>query len=168
MGSGQGECAPPGAQTSRSGYARITCASNAENNFLKKMSKPALLARRYTKEHEWVDAIDDGAIIVGITEFAQDQLGDVVSVELPEAGVSYRKNDAIAIIDSVKTSTDVYSPVDGRITHVNESLLSQPELINKSPYQDGWIVKMVPENRAQLDSMLTQDQYDELVGNAEK
>ena len=138
-----------------------------ENSFLKKMPKPALLARRYTKEHEWIDTIDDG-IIVGITEFAQDQLGDVVSVELPEVGVSYRQNDAIAIIDSVKTSTDVYSPADGRITHVNESLLSQPELINKSPYQDGWIVKMVPEDRAQLDSMLTQDQYDESVGNDEK
>jgi len=141
--------------------------SATENSFLKKMPKSALLARRYTEEHEWVDAIDDG-IIVGITEFAQDQLGDVVSVELPEVGVSYRHNDAMAIIDSVKTSTDVYSPVDGRVTHVNENLLSQPELINKSPYQDGWIVKMVPENRAQLDSMLTQDQYDELVGSAEK
>ena len=138
-----------------------------ENNFLKKMPKPAPLARRYTKEHEWVDTIGDG-IMVGITEFAQDQLGDVVSVELPEVGISYRQNDAIAIIDSVKTSTDVYSPVDGRITHVNENLLSQPELINKSPYQDGWIVKMVPEDRSQLDAMLTQDQYDESVGNDEK
>ncbi len=131
------------------------------------MSKSDLLARRYTKEHEWVDTADDG-IIVGITEFAQDQLGDVVSVELPEVGVSYRHNDAIAIIDSVKTSTDVYSPVDGRVTHVNENLLSQPELINKSPYQDGWIVKMAPENPAQLESLLTRDQYDESVGNAEK
>ena len=131
------------------------------------MSKSDLLARRYTKEHEWGDTADDG-IIVGITEFAQDQLGDVVSVELPEVGVSYRHNDAIAIIDSVKTSTDVYSPVDGRVTHVNENLLSQPELINKSPYQDGWIVKMAPENPAQLESLLTRDQYDESVGNAEK
>ena len=91
------------------------------------MSKSDLLARRYTKEHEWVDTADD-CIIVGITEFAQDQLGDVVSVKLPEVGVSYRHNDAIAIIDSVKTSTDVYSPVDGRVTHVNENLLSKPEL----------------------------------------
>ncbi len=131
------------------------------------MSKPDLLARRYTKEHEWVDTADDG-ITVGITEFAQDQLGDVVSVELPEVGVSYRHNDAIAIIDSVKTSTDVYSPVDGRVTHVNENLLSQPELINKSPYQDGWIVKMTLDNPAQLESLLTRDQYDESVGNAEK
>ena len=146
---------------------RLVDSADIENNFLKNMPKPALLVRRYTKEHEWVDTIEDG-IIVGITEFAQDQLGDVVSVELPEVGVSYRQNDAIAIIDSVKTSTDVYSPVDGRITHVNESLLSQPELINKSPYQDGWIVKMAPEHRAQLDSMLTQDQYDESVGGAEK
>ena len=114
-----------------------------------------------------MDTADDG-IIVGITEFAQDQLGDVVSVELPEVGISYRHNDAIAIIDSVKTSTDVYSPVDGRVTHVNENLLSQPELINKSPYQDGWIVKMMPESPAQLESLLTKDQYDESVGNAEK
>ena len=138
-----------------------------ENNFLKKMSKPALLVRRYTKEHEWVDIVDY-RMIVGITEFAQDQLGDVVSVELPEAGFSYKQNDAMAIIDSVKTSTDVYSPVDGWITHINKSLLSQPELINKSPYQDGWIVKMMPENLAQWDSMLTQEQYDESVGNAER
>ena len=125
------------------------------------------MTRKYTKEHEWIDMIHDG-IIVGITEFAQDQLGDVVSVELPEVGISYRQNEAIAIIDSVKTSTDIYSPVDGRITHINDTLLSQPELINKSPYQDGWIVKMTPGNLAQLDSLLTKDQYDESVGNAEK
>lgn len=125
------------------------------------------MARRYTKEHEWVDTIE-GGIIVGITQFAQDQLGDVVSVELPEVGITYKQNDAMAIIDSVKTSTDVYSPVDGRITHINENLLSQPELLNKSPYQDGWIVKMAPEHQDQLDSMLTQEQYDESVGNTER
>jgi len=119
--------------------------------------------RKFTKEHEWVQKSDQ-IIIVGITEFAQDQLGDIVSIELPQVGSSFKQNDVMAIIDSVKASSDIYCPVDGEIFETNEKLLEHPELINKSPYEEGWIVKIKPSNPEQIDSLLSKDQYDELVG----
>ena len=123
--------------------------------------------KKFTEEHEWVEKSDQ-IIIVGITDFAQDQLGDVVSIELPEAGSSFKQNDAMAIIDSVKASSDIYCPVDGEITEVNEKLLEHPELINQSPYEEGWIVKIKPNNHEQIDSLLSKEQYDELVGQSKE
>lgn len=123
--------------------------------------------RKFTKEHEWVEKVDQ-IIIIGITEFAQDQLGDIVSIELPEVGSSFKQNDAMAIIDSVKASSDIYSPVDGEITETNEKLLEQPELINQSPNEEGWILKMKPNNPEQLDSLLSKEQYDNLVGQSKE
>lgn len=119
--------------------------------------------RKYTKEHEWIQKSDQ-IIIVGITEFAQDQLGDIVSIELPQVGSSFKQNDVMTIIDSVKASSDIYCPVDGEIFETNENLLEHPELINKSPYEEGWIVKIKPTNPEQIDSLLSKDQYDKLVG----
>jgi len=119
--------------------------------------------KKFTKEHEWVEKSDQ-IIIVGITEFAQDQLGDIVSIELPQVSSSFKQNDVMIIIDSVKASSDIYCPVDGEIVEINEKLLEHPELINKSPYEEGWIVKMKPSNPEQIDSLLSKDQYDELVG----
>tara|TARA_B110000881_G_C18160439_1_gene310426 strand:+ start:175 stop:555 length:381 start_codon:yes stop_codon:yes gene_type:complete len=123
--------------------------------------------RKFTKEHEWVEKVDQ-IIIIGITEFAQDQLGDVVSIELPKVGSSFKQNEAMAIIDSVKASSDIYSPVDGEITETNEKLLEQPELINQSPNEEGWILKMKPNNPEQLDSLLSKEQYDNLVGQSKE
>jgi glycine cleavage system H protein len=123
--------------------------------------------RKFTKEHEWVEKVDQ-IIIIGITEFAQDQLGDVVSIELPKVGSSFKQNDAMAIIDSVKASSDIYSPVDGEITETNEKLLEQPELINQSPNEEGWILKMKPNNPEQLDSLLSKEQYNNLVGQSKE
>ena len=123
--------------------------------------------RKFTKEHEWVEKVDQ-IIIIGITEFAQDQLGDIVSIELPKVGSSFKQNDAMAIIDSVKASSDIYSPVDGEITETNEKLLEQPELINQSPNEEGWILKMKPNNHEQLDSLLSKEQYDNLVGQSKE
>lgn len=123
--------------------------------------------RKFTKEHEWVEKVDQ-IIIIGITEFAQDQLGDVVSIELPKVGSSFKQNDAMAIIDSVKASSDIYSPVDGEITETNEKLLEHPELINQSPNEEGWILKMKPNNPEQLDSLLSKEQYDNLVGQSKE
>ena len=122
-----------------------------------------MVEKKFTKEHEWVEKSDQ-IIIVGITEFAQDQLGDIVSIELPQVGSSFKQNDVMTIIDSVKASSDIYCPVDGEIIETNENLLEQPELINKSPYKEGWIVKIKPTNPEQIDSLLSKDQYDELVG----
>ena len=119
--------------------------------------------KKFTKEHEWIEKSDQ-IIIVGITEFAQDQLGDIVSIELPKVSSSFKQNDVMIIIDSVKASSDIYCPVDGEIIEINEKLLEHPELINQSPYEEGWIVKIKPTNPEQIDSLLSKEQYDELVG----
>ena len=122
-----------------------------------------MVEKKFTKEHEWVEKSDQ-IIIVGITEFAQDQLGDIVSIELPQVSSSFKQNDVMVIIDSVKASSDIYCPVDGEIIEINEKLLEHPELINESPYEEGWIVKIKPTNPEQIDSLLSKDQYDKLVG----
>jgi len=123
--------------------------------------------RKFTKEHEWVEKSDQ-IIIVGITEFAQDQLGDIVSIELPKIASSFKQNDVMVIIDSVKASSDIYCPVDGEIIEINEKLLEHPELINQSPYEEGWIVKIKPSNPEQIDSLLSKEQYDKLVGQSKE
>ena len=126
------------------------------------ISESAVAEKKFTKEHEWIEKSDQ-IIIVGITEFAQDQLGDIVSIELPQVSSSFKQNDVMIIIDSVKASQDIYCPVDGEIIEINEKLLEHPELINQSPYQEGWIVKIKPTNPEQIDSLLSKDQYDKLV-----
>ena len=123
--------------------------------------------RKFTKEHEWIQKSDQ-IIIVGITEFAQDQLGDIVSIELPQVSSSFKQNDVMVIIDSVKASSDIYCPIDGEIIEINEKLLEHPELINQSPYEEGWIVKIKPSNPEQIDSLLSKEQYDELVGQGKE
>lgn len=123
--------------------------------------------KRFTKEHEWVEK-DNEIIVVGITNFAQKQLGDIVSIELPKTGITFKQNEAMAIVDSVKASSDIYCPVDGEIVEVNEKLLEHPELINQSTYDEGWIVKIRPVNLQQFDSLLSKEQYDELVGESKE
>ena len=123
--------------------------------------------KRFTKEHEWVEK-DNEIIVVGITDFAQEQLGDIVSIELPKTGITFKQNEAMAIVDSVKASSDIYCPVDGEIVEVNEKLLEHPELINQSTYAEGWIVKIKPVNLQQFDSLLSKEQYDELVGESKE
>jgi len=123
--------------------------------------------KRFTKEHEWVEK-DNEIIVVGITDFAQKQLGDIVSIELPKTGITFKQNEAMAIVDSVKASSDIYCPVDGEIVEVNEKLLEHPELINQSTYDEGWIVKIKPVNLQQFDSLLSKEQYDELVGESKE
>lgn len=119
--------------------------------------------KKFTKDHEWIE-ISDQIVIVGITDFAQDQLGDIVSIEFPQVAISFKQNDVMAIIDSVKASSDIYCPIDGEIIGINEKLLEQPELINQSPYDEGWIVKIKPSSPDQLNSLLSKEQYDNLVG----
>ncbi|MCH7968864.1 MAG: glycine cleavage system protein GcvH [Thaumarchaeota archaeon] len=119
--------------------------------------------RKFTESHEWV-IIENELALVGISDFAQKQLGDIVSVELPKVGEEFKKKDTIAIIDSIKASSDIYCPIDGMIEKINEELIEHPELINKSPYESGWIVKIKPRDKGQLDSLMTQEQYDKFVG----
>ena len=118
---------------------------------------------QFTKEHEWI-LMKDNIALVGITDFAQKQLGDIVSVELPRVGNEYKQNDAMAIIDSVKASSDIYCPLDGKVVAVNEELLQSPELINKSPFESGWIVKLEPSNTSQLENLMAEEEYKKFVG----
>ena len=118
---------------------------------------------QFTKEHEWI-LMKDNIGLVGITDFAQKQLGDIVSVELPSVGSEFKQNDAMAIIDSVKASSDIYCPIDGKVVAVNEELLQSPELINKSPFESGWIVKLEPSNTSQLENLMAEEEYKKIVG----
>src|ERR671924_1208084 len=118
---------------------------------------------KFTKEHEWV-GIKDGLAIIGISDFAQRQLEDIVSIELPKAGSVFRQGQTIAIVDSVKASSDIYAPISGEIIEVNEELIEKPEMINQSPYDLGWMVKVKPSNIEELETLMTKEQYDRYVG----
>ena len=119
--------------------------------------------RKFSKNHEWI-VIADELATVGISDFAQKQLGDIVSVELPKSGDQFKQNDTIAIVDSIKASSDIYCPIGGVIEKINEELVDHPELINQSPYDSGWIVKIKPEDKNQVDNLMSQEQYEKFVG----
>ncbi|PLV58968.1 glycine cleavage system protein H [Thermotoga sp. KOL6] len=116
--------------------------------------------KKYTKTHEWVE-INGNIATVGITDHAQQELGDVVYVELPKVGREVKKGDVVASIESVKAAADVYAPVSGKITEVNERLNSEPELINKSAEGEGWIFKMEIANEDELNELLDEKAYRE-------
>jgi glycine cleavage system H protein len=118
---------------------------------------------RFTKEHEWV-SIRSGLAVTGISDFAQKQLGDIVSIELPKVGSVFNQMQVMAIVDSIKASSDIYCPLSGKIVELNEALLEHPELINQSPYELGWVAKIEPTNLKEFDSMMTRAQYEEFVG----
>lgn len=124
---------------------------------------------RFSREHEWIKLIkkeDTVMAVIGISDFAQEQLSDIVSVELPRRGTKAKQMQAIAIVDSVKTSSDIYSPLSGEIVEINEGLLDHPEWINQSPYELGWIVKINPDNLPQeIQNLMTQKEYEEFIGN---
>ncbi|HLS53652.1 MAG TPA: glycine cleavage system protein GcvH [Tissierellaceae bacterium] len=113
----------------------------------------------YTDEHEWLK-VEDGEALIGITDYAQDQLGDIVYVELPEVEDEISKDEGFAAVESVKAASDIYMPVDGRIIEVNEELLDSPELLNDEPYET-WIVKIELTDEAQLDDLMTSEEYEE-------
>jgi glycine cleavage system H protein len=120
-------------------------------------------AIRFTKQHEWI-VMRNGIAIVGISDFAQDQLGDIVSIELPKVGSSFKQTQAIAIVDSVKASSDIFCPLTGEVSEINETLSEHPELINQSPYESGWIVQIRPSNPSDFDSLMTREEYDRFIG----
>lgn len=117
---------------------------------------------KFTKEHEWVKVEGDNAV-VGITDYAQKELGDVVYVELPEVGNTYEKDEACSNIESVKAVSDIYAPVGGEVIKVNEALEDNPEIVNKDPYGEGWLFKLKPENPDELEELMNADAYDEYV-----
>jgi glycine cleavage system H protein len=127
---------------------------------------PTPTDRRYTKEHEWV-RVDDGVGTVGVTDYAQDQLGDIVYLDLPAPGTPVKQFEKLGEIESVKAVSDLYSPVSGEVVDVNEAVADHPELVNESPYVDGWLVRVRLADPAELEALLTADQYDALIAEAE-
>lgn len=117
---------------------------------------------RFSKEHEWVSVADNVATI-GITDFAQDELGDIVFVEAPEIGGALSKGETFGVAESVKTVSDLYCPVTGEVVEVNHTLEDEPELVNKSPYQDGWMVKVKISNPSELDELMSAKEYENYV-----
>ena len=121
---------------------------------------------KYTADHEWVQIEADGTATVGITVHAQDALGDVVFVDLPAVGASFAEKDVAGVVESVKAAADVYMPVSGEITEVNEALRDDPSLANSDPLKAGWFFKVKLSKPAELDALMDSTAYDELVKNS--
>lgn len=115
---------------------------------------------KYASSHEWARLEEDGTVTVGISYHAQDSLGDVVFVELPEVGAEYSAGDEAAVVESVKAASDIYAPVSGEIIAVNESLDESPEAVNEYPYSDGWFFRMKPSDVSELENLLSAEDYD--------
>jgi len=122
---------------------------------------------RYTKTHEWV-MLKGQSVVVGITDYAQEQLGDIVGVEFPEPGKEVEKGEAVAVIESVKSASDVYAPLSGIITQINEELEDAPELINEEPYKKGWIFKLKISNEEELTELMDYDEYQSFIEEEEQ
>ena len=116
----------------------------------------------YTKEHEWLK-IDGDIAIVGISDFAQSELGDIVFVEMPEISDNFSKDDVFGTIEAIKTVADLYSPISGEVVAINENIESSPETVNKEPYDNGWIIKLKIDNKDEIDTLLSPSEYKELI-----
>ena len=119
---------------------------------------------RYTKEHEWVK-VEGTSATMGITEFAQSELGDVVFVDLPSVGKVVKQKDSVCVVESTKAASDVYAPIGGTVSEVNAVLTNSPDLVNKSPYGEGWMVKFKGISPSDVDALLTPAQYKEHLGS---
>lgn len=118
--------------------------------------------RFYTKSHEWVKKEGDGTVTIGITDYAQDLLSDVVFVELPETGGTVATGDEVAVAESVKAASDIYAPIAGEIVAVNEDLEDSPEKVNEEPFDGGWIFQMKPSDEGEVDALMGPDAYQEM------
>ena len=118
---------------------------------------------KYTKTHEWARLEEDGTVTVGITQHAQDLLGDLVFVEVPEVGADLRVGDEVATVESVKAASDIYAPITGEVSAINEALTKNPELINSDPYGEGWIFKLTPDDEEEINELLDATAYQEQI-----
>jgi glycine cleavage system H protein len=118
---------------------------------------------RYSKEHEWV-RLDGDTATIGITHFAQEQLGDVVFVELPEKGAKIRQFSSLGVVESVKAASDIYSPLSGEVLERNVKVIEKPELVNSAPYQDGWMLKVKLADKGELQKLLSPEDYRAHIG----
>ncbi|PFJ12774.1 glycine cleavage system protein H [Bacillus cereus] len=117
---------------------------------------------RYSEEHEWVKT-EGNEVVIGITHFAQSELGDIVFVELPEVGATIAADEPFGSVESVKTVSELYAPVSGKVVAVNEELSDQPELVNESPYEGAWMVKVELSDASQVEKLLTAEKYAEMT-----
>ena len=117
---------------------------------------------KFLSSHEWARVESDGTITIGISDHAQDLLGDIVFVELPEVGQFVDAENDTAIVESVKAASDIYSPLSGEVIQVNSHLENQPEIINSSPYEDGWFFKLTPSDMGELDNLLSPEDYSDI------
>ena len=122
---------------------------------------------KYTEEHEWLRIDDDGSVVVGITAHAQEALGDLVYVELPEVGQSVTTGEGLAVVESVKAASDVYAPLDGEVVEANEELADAPEKINEDPYGEGWIARLTPMDKDALDALMDASAYEQFLEQQE-
>ena len=121
---------------------------------------------KYTASHEWLEDLGNGVYRVGITEFAQSQLGDIVFVELPEVGDSVTQGDDCAVAESVKAASDIYAPLSGEVVEINDALADSPEQVNASPYTDGWMFKIKVSDESELDALLDAAGYESSIDEA--
>lgn len=122
---------------------------------------------KYHKEHDWAKIEGDTATF-GITDYAQESLGDIVYIELPEVGTEVSANSSYAELESVKAVSDIYAPLSGTITEVNEEVVDAPEILNESPYEDGWLIKVKLSDPSEADSLMSSDEYDQQLAEAEE
>ena len=113
----------------------------------------------YTKDHEWIQLHEDNTATVGITDYAQESLGDITFVEFPSAGESFNRGDTFGVVESVKAASDLYMPLDAEVLEVNDDVDSEPELLNSDPYQQGWLLKIRPTDTSQVEALLKADTY---------
>ncbi|AMM94994.1 glycine cleavage system protein GcvH [Peribacillus simplex] len=117
---------------------------------------------RYTKEHEWVKT-EDGTVRIGITAFAQSELGDIVFVELPEIGDELKANEPFGSVESVKTVSELYAPISGKVVEVNEDLSDNPEYVNESPFEKAWMIVLEPSNSSDIEDLMSAEEYESLI-----
>ncbi len=113
---------------------------------------------KYTEDHEWA-GLDDGTVTIGVTDYAQDQLGDIVFAELPEVGETFEKGQVFGTLESVKAVSELFMPITGEILAANEALGEEPDLVNREPYAQGWMIKIKPSDPAELDTLMDRDAY---------
>lgn len=123
---------------------------------------------RYTKDHEWIYPEPGGNARIGITDYAQSQLGDVVYLDLPAPGKQIEQSRKMGEIESVKAVSDLFAPASGKVIEINQNVINDPSLVNKDPYGEGWLVKIRLTKPAELDALMTSDDYDRLLGQGEK
>ncbi|WP_019528888.1 glycine cleavage system protein GcvH [Dasania marina] len=117
---------------------------------------------KYARSHEWARLEEDGTVTVGISDFAQEALGDVVFVEVPEVGAKVAAGDEISVVESVKAASDIYAPIGGEVIAVNETLEDEPEAVNAEPYEGGWLFKLRPSDASELENLLSAEDYQQL------